>query len=158
MEETNKVVVFQVGQEEYAIQIQFVISIEKVDGITPIPHLPNYVNGITKVRGELIPVVDFGKILYNQSIGANELTKMLVLQTDALSIGVIVADAKEIIDIPADKLKQVGLIGYQKTTYFSGIANLDSRVVTMIDPSILVNSLDGIREIQEFMKSQKETI
>ncbi|KOP83359.1 chemotaxis protein CheW [Bacillus sp. FJAT-21945] len=157
MEEMNKVVVFQVGNEEYAIPIHFVMSIEKVEGITPIPHLPAYVNGITRVRDELIPVVDFERILYNRSFKANKSTKMIVLQTEMLSIGVIVSDAKEIIDIPSDKLKQLGLLAYQKTTYFTGVANLDSRVITMIDPSILVQSLDGIREIQEFMKTQKET-
>ena len=158
MEEINKVVVFQVGNEEYAIPIQFVMSIEKVEGVTPIPHLPNYVKGIMKVRGELIPIIDFESILYNRSFVATELTKMIVIQTDLLSIGVIVSDAKEIIDIPADKLKQLGLIAYQRTTYFTGVANLDSRVITLIDPSILIQSLDGIREIQEFMKTQIETI
>jgi purine-binding chemotaxis protein CheW len=157
LEEVKKVVVFQVGNEEYAIPIHFVMSIEKVEGITPIPHLPAYVNGITKVRDELIPVIDFERILYNRSFRVSESTKMIVLQTEMLSIGVIVSDAKEIIDIPTDKLKQLGLLAYQKTTYFTGVANLDSRVITMIDPAILVQSLDGIREIQEFMRTQKET-
>lgn len=154
----NKVVVFQVGNEEYAIPIKFVTSIEKVEGITPIPHLPNYVNGIVKVRNDLIPVIDFERILYNRSIVVNELTKMIVLQTDDLSIGVIVNEAKEIIDIPTESIKQPGLIAYNKTTYFSEIANLNSRIITLISPSILVQSLDGIREIQEFMKTQKELI
>jgi len=154
----NKVVVFQVGNEEYGIPIQFVTSIEKVEGITPIPHLPNYVNGIVKVRNELIPVIDFERILYNRPIVANELVKMIVLQTEDLSIGVVVKEAKEIIDIPSESLKQLGLIAYNKTTYFSEIANLNSRVITLISPSVLVRSLDGIREIQEFMRTQKELV
>ncbi|MEH7124432.1 chemotaxis protein CheW [Bacillus sp. JJ1532] len=157
MEETNKVVVFQVGNEEYAIPIRFVISIEKIEGITPIPHLPEYVNGIFKVRGDLIPVIDFERVLYNQPTSPNETTKIIVLQTNDLSIGVIVKDAKEIIDIPPDKLKQLGLIAYKKTTYFTGVANLDSRIITLIDPSQMVQSLEGIKQIQDFMKSQKVT-
>ncbi len=153
-----KVVVFQSGNEEYAIPIQFVTSIEKVEGITPIPHLPNYVNGIVKVRNELIPVIDFERILYHRPIIVNEATKMIVLQTDALSMGVVVKEAKEIIDIPAENIKQPGLIAYNQTTYFSEIANLNARIITIISPSTLVQSLDGIREIQEFMKTQKELI
>lgn len=154
--ETNKVVVFQVGNEEYAIPISFVISIEKVEGITPIPHLPDYVNGIFKVRGDLSPVIDFERVLYNQPTRINESTKIIVLQTSELSIGVIVKDAKEIIDIPSEKIKQLGLIAYKKTTYFTGVANLDSRIITLIDPSKMVQSLDGVKQIQEFMTSQKE--
>ena len=158
MEETNKVVVFQVGNEEYAIPIQYVMSIEKVEGITPIPHLPNYVNGITKVRNELIPVIDFEQILYHRRTVVDESTKMIVLQTTDLQLAVVVKEAKEIIDIPSENIRQLGLIAYKKTTYFSGIANLNSRVITIIDPSNLIQSLDGIREIQEFMRSQKESV
>ncbi|MBS4191151.1 chemotaxis protein CheW [Bacillus sp. FJAT-49705] len=157
MEETNKVVVFQVGNEEYAIPIRFVVSIEKMEGVTPIPHLPAYVNGIFNVRGELIPVIDFERVLYNQSIQVKESTKIIVLQTDELLIGVVVSDTKEIINIPEGVIKQLGLIAYKKTTYFTGIANLNSRIITLIDPTQMVQSLEGIREIQEYMKEQKTT-
>ena len=153
---TIKVVVFQVGTEEYAIPIEHVISIEKMEGITPIPHLPVYVKGIVKVRGELLPVLDFEEILYNRPIQNNDQTRMIVLKTDDLSIGVLVNDAKEIIDIGKEDLKQLGLVAFNKTSYFSAVANLASRLITMIDPSKLVQSLEGISDIQEYMKSHKE--
>lgn len=153
---TIKVVVFQVGTEEYAIPIEHVISIEKMEGITPIPHLPVYVKGIVKVRGELLPVLDFEEILYHRSIQSNEHSRMIVLKTDDLSIGVLVNDAKEIIDIGKEDLKQLGLVAFNKTSYFSAVANLDSRLITMIDPSKLVQSLEGISEIQEYMKAHQE--
>ncbi|PLR86038.1 chemotaxis protein CheW [Bacillus canaveralius] len=157
MSEIKKVVVFQVGSEDYAIPIENVISIEKMEGATPIPHLPEYVNGIVKVRGELIPVIDFENILYKRSLEITEQTRLIVLQTDDLALGVLVKDAKEILDIPSDALKQIGLIAYQKTNYFTGVANLDQRLITIIDPSILVQSLEGIKEIREHMQGQAQT-
>lgn len=154
MAESNKVVVFQVGNEEYAVPISYVMSIEKLEDITPIPHLPSYVKGIVKVRGELIPVIDIEQIFYYRPISKNENVRMIVLQTDVLSLGILVQEAKEIIDIPDEKIKQVGLVAYQKTSYFTGVANLESSLVTIVNPTLLVQSLDGIREIQEFMMSQ----
>ncbi|AIE60647.1 chemotaxis protein CheW [Bacillus methanolicus] len=153
MNESNKAVVFRVGSEEYAFPIQYVISIEKMASTTPIPHLPEYVKGIVKVRGELIPVVDFENILYNRQIEINEGTRFIVLHTPEMSLGVLVKEAKEIVDIPSEKLKQIGLIAYQKTSYFTGVANLDKRLITVIDPLKLIQSLEGIREIQEYMKT-----
>ncbi len=153
---TTKVVVFQVGTEEYGIPIEHVISIEKVEGITPIPHLPLYVKGIVKVRGELLPVIDFEEILYHRAIQYNDQTRMIVVKTDELTIGFLVNDAKEIIDIEKENLKQLGLVAFNKTSYFSSIANLDSRLITLIDPSKLVQSLEGINEIQHYMKSHQE--
>lgn len=156
MLESNKVVVFLVGNEEYAIPIENVRSIEKVEGITPIPHLPNYVTGIFKVRGELIPALDTERILYNRPINLGETVRIIVLQTEDMSLGILVNEAKEILDIPPERIKQVGLVAYQKTSYFTGVANLESRLITIITPSILVKSLEGIREIQEYMKSQMQ--
>lgn len=153
---TSKVVVFQVGTEEYAIPIEQVISIEKVEGITPIPHLPVYVKGIVKVRGELLPVLDLEEILYHRTIQYNDQTRMIVVKTDELTIGVLVNDAKEIIDIEKENLKQLGLVAFNKTSYFTSIANLESRLITLIDPSKLVQSLEGINEIQQYMKSHQE--
>lgn len=153
MSETNKTVVFQVGNEEYAIQIQYVISIEKMEGITPIPHLPEYVKGIVEVRGELIPVIDFESILYNRPLLVNENARLIVLKTDEISLAVLVNEAKEIIDIPEENLKQVGLITYSKTSYFVGVANLDHRLITVINPSALMKSLEGIEDIKDYMAS-----
>lgn len=151
---TNKVVVFTIGNEEYAVPIENVLSIEKVEGITPIPHLPNYVRGIIKVRGELIPALDTENILYNRSTNIGEAVRIIVLRTADMSLGILVNEAKEILDIPTELIKQVGLVAYQKTSYFTGVANLDSRLVTIVDPSILVKSLEGIREIQAYMQKQ----
>lgn len=154
MNESNKVIVFTIGNEEYAIPIDNVLSIEKVEGITPIPHLPNYVSGIIKVRGELIPALDTENILYNRSTNLDETVRIVVLRTADMSLGILVNDAKEILDIPSEHVKQIGLVAYQKTSYFTGVANLDGRLITIIDPSILVKSLEGIREIQEYMQNQ----
>ncbi|KAB2333785.1 chemotaxis protein CheW [Bacillus mesophilum] len=156
MAESKKVVVFRIQGEEYAIPIEFVISIEKIAGITPIPHLPHYVNGIAKVRDELIPVIDLKQVLYHQGTNLEEASRKIVLQTEELSVGIIVDEAKEIIDIPNEAVKPLGLAAYQKTSYFSGVANLNSKLITLIDPSVLVESLEGIKDIKEYMKNQTQ--
>ncbi|WP_077213902.1 chemotaxis protein CheW [Bacillus dakarensis] len=154
MPDSNKVIVFKVGDEEYAISIEFVLSIEKMERITPIPHLPQYVKGIVKIRGDLVPTMDLEKILYDRSMEEKESIRMIVLQTEVMSYGILVNEAKEIIDVPSDKIKQLGLAGYHKTSYFTGVANIETRLITMIDPSLLVQSLEGIKEIQEYMKTR----
>jgi purine-binding chemotaxis protein CheW len=82
---------------------------------------------------------------------------MIVLQTEELSFAVLVNEAKEILDIPSGNLKQPGLIAYQKTNYFTGVANMDARLITLIDPFKLVESLEGVREIKDYMKAQQTT-
>lgn len=158
MDETTKTVVFQAGNEEYAFPILFVVSIEKMEGMTAIPHMPDYVTGITKVRGDLIPVIDLEKVLYNRDIQADDKTRLIVLETSDISLGVLVRDAKEILEIPQGNLKQPGLIAYQNTKFITGIANFEKRMIMVIDPETLIQSLEGIKEIKDYMKNQKQEL
>ncbi|MGM0846076.1 MAG: chemotaxis protein CheW [Bacillota bacterium] len=155
MDINKKAVIFHSGKEEYSIPVGHVISIEKPENITSIPQLPQYVLGITKVRGELVPVIDFANILYGSKESTTD-KKLIVLKSEILSLGIIVHEAKEILDIPEGALTQMGLMAYSRTKYFSGVINLEDRLITMIDPDILVESLDGIREIQDYMKAQQK--
>jgi len=153
MEDHNKAVVFQVAQGEYAIFIDYVISIEKEDGITEVPSLPSYIVGIKKVRNELIPIIDLEQVLYNRSINNEDQNKLIVLKTEELTFAVLVRDAKEILAVAEENIKQVGLAAYQKTSYFTGVINLDNRLIMLVDPSVLIDSLDGIKEIKEYMNN-----
>jgi len=149
-------IVFNAGQEEYAMPVQFVISIEKYESVNPVPHLPDYIRGVVKSRGELIPVLDLGFILYNRHIQNNTEVRMIVIQTEELSFALLVNEAKEILEIPENTLQQMGLIAYHKTKYFSSIANLDQRIITMIDPVSMLEVLEGVKEIKDYLNEQKQ--
>ena len=146
----EKAVVFSCGNEEYAVPVDQVVSIEKLERVTPIPHLPNYLLGFTRIREELTPVIDFGQILYNRPT-STDTSKVIVLSTDVVNYGLLVGDAKEIIDFEEGVLKQLGLVNYEKTKYFTAVANLEDRMISCVDPNILVNSLEGIREIINYL-------
>lgn len=146
----EKSVVFGCGTEEYAVPVEQVVSIEKLEHVTPIPHLPEYLIGFTRIRGELVPVLDFERILYNKP-STSKLARVIVLNTDVVNYGLLVSDAREILDFAPDQLKQMGLVNYSKTKYFAAVANLENRMITCVDPKVLVNSLEGIREIIAYL-------
>ncbi|MDX8344865.1 chemotaxis protein CheW [Rossellomorea sp. YZS02] len=150
-----KVVVFHAGKEEYALPIENVLSIEKVEEIRPIPHLPQFVMGIIKVREEMIPVLDLGNILYGTSAATETGMFLLVVQTKTLQIGLVVKEAKEILEVSDESITNVGLLAYSKTNYFSGIINLEDKMITQIDADVLVESLESIKEIKDYVNDQK---
>ncbi|WP_062356056.1 chemotaxis protein CheW [Bacillus kwashiorkori] len=154
MAPTEKVVIFKVNKEEYAIQVEHVISIEKTSQVTPIPQLPNYVKGIVKVREELVPVIDLKNVLYKTDEVINDVTRFIVVKTDQLQVALLVSDAKELLEIESGHIKQVGFIGYEKTAFFSGVIQLTNRLITLIEPNQLVSSLEGIKEIYEYMEDR----
>ncbi|EGQ27733.1 chemotaxis protein [Sporosarcina newyorkensis 2681] len=150
-------VIVRTGNEEYALPVESVVSIEKLEYITPIPHLPDYLLGLMKSRGELVPILDFSQILYHKPTARDEESHVVVLATDQLEVGLLVLDAKEILDLPEEKLTSTALKAYSKTPYFTTVANLENRVITVIAPNLLASSLAGMDEISAYVNEQRQS-
>ncbi|WAA13842.1 chemotaxis protein CheW [Fervidibacillus halotolerans] len=154
--ERRKWVVFLVEKEEYAIEVSHVISIERMEQLTPIPQLPNYVKGIMNVRDDLVPVVDLRQVLYEKEEVLNETVRVIVLKTKHMPMALLVKEAKELIETDEENVKQVGLINYKQTSFFEHVIQMNDRLITVIDPNQLIESLDGIREIYDYMEERKK--
>jgi purine-binding chemotaxis protein CheW len=151
----NKVVVCQIANEQYGIPVENVISIEKMSTPAVIPQMPDYMVGVVRIRGELVPVLDTMKILYNRPFQESDKTRMIVVITEDISVALIVDDAKEIIDIPSESIKQVNMLAYRQTPYFIGVASLPERLITLVEPNQLFESLEGVKAIKEHIQSQQ---
>ena len=55
----HTILVFKLGDEEYAVDILQARGIEHLDqGITRVPKAPAFVEGVINLRGEIVPIVD----------------------------------------------------------------------------------------------------
>jgi purine-binding chemotaxis protein CheW len=151
----NKFVVFQLEREQYAVPIEYVISIEKMTEPTMIPQMPDYMVGVVRIRGELVPVLDTRKLLYERPFEETDKTRLVVTMVEDVSVAFIVDEAKEILDIPEEAIKQVNMLAYRQTPYFIGVANLPERLITLIDPNQLFESLEGAKAIKEHVKNHR---
>jgi len=149
-----KAVIVQCGNEEYALPVETIVSIERLEQVNRVPHLPEYMLGLMRIRGELVPILDFEQILYGRSAKDHEDARVVVVQTEDLFIGLLVLDAKEIFDIPASVMTSSGLLAYSKTPYFTMVANFENRMITIVDPEILSKTLTGIDTIGEYVEQQ----
>jgi purine-binding chemotaxis protein CheW len=151
----NKFVVFQLEREQYAIPIEYVISIEKMAAPTVIPQMPDYMAGVVRIRGELVPVLDTRKLLYGRPHEETDTTRLVVTTTEDISVAFIVDEAKEILNIPEEAVKQVNMLVYQQTPYLVGVASLPERLITLIDPNQLFAHLEEANEIKEHIHSHQ---
>src|SRR5262249_53084339 len=56
-------VLFSVGDTEFAVPICHVVEIGRPAATTPVPNGPDWLLGTTKVRGEVVSMVDLGQFL-----------------------------------------------------------------------------------------------
>lgn len=146
--ESQKLVIFEANGEEYGIPVEYVISIEKMASVTALPEMEDYVKGLMKVRGELIPVLDVKRILFSKLMEVSDKTRLIVVQTSDLSVGLLVEDAKEILDVSQEFIKDFNGLALQSSPYISGMVNLENRLIAIIKPDNLVNSLEKIQQIK----------
>lgn len=133
---------FKVGNEDYGIEIKYVIEIIGIQNITEVPGLPNYIMGIINLRGKIIPVIDVRLKFRKQWIEYNDRTCIVVVDMEDISVGLIVDNVVEVVNIPESEIvnpPETKVIGIN---YIKGIGKVNSEVKLLIDCEKLLNEKD----------------
>jgi purine-binding chemotaxis protein CheW len=148
----DKTLVFKVAQEEYGVQINQVVSIERMQSITPYPNRPPHVLGVTTIRDMVTPVVDLRTALTGKKIQLTETARIIVVQAQGKEIGLVVDAATDVMDIDAATVQQPNLMETKNISYLTGISYLDQRLIILLDIERLLEdttNLDELKEIKE---------
>lgn len=141
-----KYLTFELGDEEYGLEITRVQEIIGLMDITPIPLTPDYVRGVVNLRGKIIPVIDlrrrFGMpktadhsrkcIIVVELMGAAGATTTQSLLVDAVS-EVLTLNAKDIEERP-------NIHGKRCAEYISGIATVRGKIKILLNLDSLVEA------------------
>ncbi|WP_035425577.1 chemotaxis protein CheW [Halalkalibacterium ligniniphilum] len=129
-----KVIVFQLKDEEYAIEVDYVQSIERMQPVTRIPGTPSFVTGVMNLRGVITPIINLRKRFEIEEKEYDEATRILVISTENLEIGFIVDGANDVIDIPTEKIEPTPeVVGGVEAEYLRGVVKLDNRLFTLLN-------------------------
>lgn len=130
----GKFLTFAVGNENYGIEIKNVTEIIGIQEITGIPELPIYVKGIINLRGKIIPVIDVRLKFKKEAIAYNDRTCIIVIEIMELSIGLIVDNVAEVLNIEDENIDAPPDIktGFNNR-YVSGIGKVDNSVKLILD-------------------------
>jgi purine-binding chemotaxis protein CheW len=146
----GKFLTFSVGRESYGIEIKFVTEIIGIQDITEVPELPNYVKGIINLRGKIIPVIDVRLRFKKEPKDYNDRTCIVVIEIKETSVGLIVDNVAEVINIDEDNivLPPNSKTGFNNR-YVRGIGKVGNEVKLLLDCDKLLNDeeLDKITEI-----------
>src|SRR6476620_8754767 len=96
-------VVFVLDSEEYAVPIMTVTEVVPSIEITPVPGAPEYILGLTNLRGKVLPVLDLEK-KFDLNRQSQDMPKhiMFAESEEKTLFGILVDQVKEVLKIPAD--------------------------------------------------------
>lgn len=130
----NKLIVFGINDNEYAISVQYVGAIEVVLPITRVPNAPDHVKGVINLRGVVTPVIDLKSKFHGQTTDLTDHTRIIVVHKEDTTIGLLVDCANDVIDIQAEQIRQQPeTVETEIIDYISGVVKIDNRLLIMLD-------------------------
>lgn len=117
----NRFVSFTLNDEQYCIPLKHVKEFCKLKlvTLTTVPCVPEFITGIINLRGEFITIIDIKSFLQIPKSKTTDKTKIIVIQSKGLQIGLVVDDVFNIINIPHEKLNHNTTAKFEQRKYTS---------------------------------------
>ena len=126
---SQQLVVFSLGAEEYALPIAAVSEIIRFSEPRSVASEVAWIRGVIGLRGKIIPIFDLAARLELPG-GDSEPGKIVILETGADQVGVMVDEVEEVLTVESDQLEPVPTAN---TDSIEAIAKIDDRLVILLN-------------------------
>jgi len=139
--EVLQLVSFNLGQEEYAVDILNVQEINRLVDITSMPNSPFYMEGVINLRGKVIPVINLRKKFGLENREMDSHSRIIVVNVGK-TIGLIVDSVSEVLRLSSDTVEPAPemIISKCSSEYIKGVGKLEDRLLILLDIEKLLNS------------------
>jgi purine-binding chemotaxis protein CheW len=130
-----QLVIFGLAKEFYGVDIATVEGIIKLQAITAVPRAPAFVEGVTNLRGEVLPVIDLRKrfgLPVDEKRGKD--TRIIVVVMGGKKVGMVVDAVSEVLRVADTAIEPPSpIVTTVDSVFIRGIAKVDDRLVILLD-------------------------
>ncbi len=153
----RQLVVFNLNQEEFGIGITQVKEIIKYREVTKLPHVSDYIEGVTNLRGEVIPIICLRKRFGIEEQEVSQDTRIVIVEVHQSRVGFIVDAVTEVMRMPESSIEAPpSTVAGLKSDYLEGVGKVDDRLVILLDVDKLLTSEEK-NELAEMENSAADT-
>jgi purine-binding chemotaxis protein CheW len=136
---TRQLVVFSLGEEEYALPINQVQEIIRYTEPRAVASEVAWIRGVISLRGKIVPVCDLGARLGVAGGGGEGSGKIVIVETGSVTAGIIVDDVDEVLTIEEGQLDDVPAAGSES---IEAIAKVGDRLVVLLNTEGIFGGVD----------------
>lgn len=146
-------VVFTSAGSAYAVLETSVTEVGRIPKITRVPRVPEWVRGVTSLRGEVLSVLDLRVFLglepTSLHTGRLLVVRLTPREDDELSLGLLVDTVDQIASVPRDDVRPpASPLEGALAPFVTGVARVGERLVAALDLDALLGSAD-IRQFDD---------
>jgi purine-binding chemotaxis protein CheW len=127
---TRQLVIFSLGSEEYALPITRVQEIIRYTEPRSVASHTAWIRGVINLRGKIVPVCDLAQRL-GLPTERLETAKIVIVETELGTAGVIVDDVEEVLTVSIDQLE---VVPSADSDYVEAIAKVGDRLAILLNP------------------------
>ncbi len=146
-----QLIVFRLGDEEFGANIDQVREIIWKGLITPIPDSPDFIKGVTNVRGEIAVIIDLKQRFFLGMKQKTEDKHIIMVEQDKTLFGLVVDEVTEVMRLPKTDIKaSPEFVTKIDRVYMSGVLTLENRLIMLLDLEkvLLEDELAKLSEIR----------
>jgi purine-binding chemotaxis protein CheW len=131
---TDQYVIFSVADTHYALPSEQIAHVEMVEHITRVPNAPGFVDGVMFSRGVVVPAINLRARFGFERATYDTRTRLLVVQVDGRTVGLLVDAAREFLTIPQGAVKPPSeALAGMSGRYLRGIVTMNERMILILD-------------------------
>jgi len=141
----NQLVVFDLANEHYGVDIAAVEGIIKMQAITVVPRAPEFVEGVTNLRGKVLPVIDLRKRFGLSQEQATKDTRIVVVEMGGGTVGIVVDGVSEVLRVSSESIEPPSpIVTTVDSGFMRGIAKVGERLVILLDLGKVLSTAEKV--------------
>lgn len=131
---SSQFVGFQLAGQEYAFRIEQIQEIVILDQVTKTPQVPVFVEGVSNLRGSIIPIINLRKLFGLEPKAVDAETRTIVVNVKDRTMGCTVDMVSQVMRIPEESIQPAPeTVTANGANYISGFAKVNNRLMILLE-------------------------
>lgn len=137
-ETTATFLTFYIAQHLFAIPSKQIVEIITLQEITYIPNLPDFVKGVTNIRGKIVPLIDLRTKFHLTPRPFDQHTCFIITETEECTVGYIVDRVSDVTNIAEDQISDPPKATDSFAEYITGITKINEEITFILDVAKII--------------------
>ena len=152
-----KVLSFELGGEAYGLAVHQVLGVNPMLPIVPIPQAPNFVEGVVRIRDQVIPVIDLRKRFGLAGKPSEKKPRLIVAKVRDIRVALLVDGVLRVTALAAGNIDPPSPV-LDHASLLKGVAKLEQGILLLLDLDKILSAeeVQTLAEVPEKVKPKKK--
>ena len=140
-------IIIKIDDEQYGINIKYIDNIVRMQQITRVPKVDDYLKGVINIRGEIVPVMS---VRMKMGLSEDEITgktRIIILKSgEGDLVGIIVDQVNQVLTLDSKNVEKVRYDDKKDKangSFVNGVGHYDGGLVSILDLDAVISEKDS---------------